>query len=148
EMQRPTVQAEGLHLTLDLADGEPIIVSGVDDRLVQVFQNLLSNAQSFSPQGGEIKIRVARAGGDIHIDVEDQGPGVAEDLYEAIFDRFHTFRPKDESFGAHSGLGLSISRQIINAHGGAIYCRNRQAPDGSVSGACFTIRLPEGDAGA
>ena len=148
EMQRPTVQAEGLHLTLDLADGEPIIVSGVDDRLVQVFQNLLSNAQSFSPQGGEIKIRVARAGGDIHIDVEDQGPGVAEDLYEAIFDRFHTFRPKDESFGAHSGLGLSISRQIINAHGGAIYCRNRQAPDGSVRGACFTIRLPEGDAGA
>ena len=115
---------------------------------MQVFQNLLSNAQSFSPRGGEIKIRVARAGGDIQIDVEDQGPGVAEDLYEAIFDRFHTLRPKNETFGAHSGLGLSISRQIINAHGGTIRCRNRQAPDGSVRGAGFTIRLPEGDAGA
>ncbi len=148
EMQRPTVMADGLSLTLDLADADPFFVNAVEDRLVQVFQNILSNAQSFSPRGGEIKIALARADGDILIDFEDQGPGVGEDLYEAIFDRFHTLRPKGESFGAHSGLGLSISRQIIDAHGGAIHCRNRHSPDGSPSGAYFTIRMPEAETGA
>ena len=146
EMQRPTVAAENLRLMLDLADGGAFVVNGVEDRLVQVFQNLLSNARSFSPPGGEIMIQVARADGGIRVDFKDQGPGIAEELHEAIFDRFHTLRPKNESFGAHSGLGLSISRQIIDAHGGAIRCRNRLAPDGAAIGACFTLRLPEAEA--
>ena len=151
EMQRPAVAAQELRLTLDLPDGGPFIVNAVEDRLVQVFQNILSNAQSFSPRGGEITLRVARAGGDILIDIEDAGPGVAEELFEAIFDRFYTLRPASEPFGSHSGLGLSISRQIIDAHGGAIHCTNRPAPDGAgpgaAGGACFTIRLPEAESG-
>ena len=81
---------------------------------------------------------------DLHLAIEfiDQGPGVLEDSREAIFDRFHTLRPKHESFGAHSGLGLSISRQIVNAHGGTIHCRNIQTNDGKILGACFSIKLP------
>jgi len=142
DMQRPAFRAEKLRLTLDLPDGGPFIVNAVEDRLVQVFQNILSNARSFSARDGEIKMIVAREGADIRIDIEDQGPGVAENLHEAIFDRFHTLRPKEESFGSHSGLGLSISRQIIDAHGGTIFCSNRRAADGAVVGACFTIRLP------
>ena len=142
EMQRPAFNAEDLRLSLDLADGEPFTVNAVEDRLVQVFQNLLSNARSFSPRGGEIAIRVARADGEIRIEIEDQGPGVAEELREAIFDRFYTLRPESEPFGAHSGLGLSISRQIIDAHGGTISCTNRQGEDGAVLGARFTVFLP------
>ena len=142
EMQRPAFNAEGLHLSLDLADTAPFTVYAVEDRLVQVFQNLLSNARSFSPNGGEIAIRVALAMGEIRVDIEDQGPGVAEDLREAIFERFHTLRPASEPFGTHSGLGLSISRQITDAHGGTITCTNRRAEDGSVQGARFTVRLP------
>ena len=142
EMQRPAFTAEGLRLSLDLADTQPFMVYAVEDRLVQVFQNLLSNARSFSPRGGEIAIRAARAAGDIRIDIEAQGPGVAEELREAIFERFHTLRPASEPFGTHSGLGLSISRQITDAHGGTITCTNRQTEDGSVEGARFTVRLP------
>ena len=84
EMQRPAFNAEDLRLSLDLADGEPFTVNAVEDRLVQVFQNLLSNARSFSPRGGEIAIRVARADGEIRIEIEDQGPGVAEELREIM----------------------------------------------------------------
>ena len=142
EMQRPAFTAGGLRLSLDLADTQPFMVYAVEDRLVQVFQNLLSNARSFSPRGGEIAIRAARAAGDIRIDIEDQGPGVAEELREAIFERFHTLRPASEPFGTHSGLGLSISRQITDAHGGTITCTNRQTEDGNVEGARFTVRLP------
>ena len=147
EVQRPAFNAEDLRLSLHLADAEPFMVNAVEDRLVQVFQNLLSNARSFSPRGGEIGIRVARADGEIRIDIEDQGPGVAEELREAVFDRFHTLRPEHEPFGAHSGLGLSISRQITDAHGGSIRCTNRQAGDGTIEGARFTVRLPIADNG-
>ena len=118
------------------------MVYAVEDRLVQVFQNLLSNAQSFSPPGGEIKIHLARANAEIRIDIEDQGPGVAENLREAIFERFYTLRTEAEPFGAHSGLGLSISRQITEAHGGTITCTDRRAEDAAVKGARFTLRLP------
>ncbi len=142
EMHRPAFGAEGLRLSFTAEDKEPFMVYAVEDRLVQVFQNLLSNARSFSPPGGEIEIRLARANGEIRIDIEDQGPGVAENLREAIFERFYTLRPETEPFGAHSGLGLSISRQITDAHGGTITCTNRQAEDGGIEGARFTLRLP------
>jgi len=103
-----------------------------------VFQNLLNNARSFSPPGGEIIIRMKREDDEICIDIDDDGPGVAESLREAIFDRFYTLRPKSEPFGAHSGLGLSISRQIIDAHSGTICCTKRTDEEG----ARFTVRLP------
>ena len=93
-------------------------------------------------RAGARAIRAARAASDIRIDIEDQGPGVAEELREAIFERFHTLRPASEPFGTHSGLGLSISRQITDAHGGTITCTNRQTEDGNVEGARFTVRLP------
>ena len=138
EMHRHAAEAEHLNLTLDLADERPFMVYAVEDRLVQVFQNLLNNARSFSPPGGEIVIRMTREDDEICIDIDDDGPGVAESLREAIFDRFYTLRPKSEPFGAHSGLGLSISRQIIDAHSGTICCTKRTDEEG----ARFTVRLP------
>ena len=74
--------------------------------------------------------------------MEDEGPGIPEGKLTAIFDRFYTERPAGEKFGTHSGLGLSISKQILEAHGGAIHAENRQAADGGVHGARFVVRLP------
>ena len=72
----------------------------------------------------------------------DQGPGIPEGKLEAIFDRFYTERPEGEKFGTHSGLGLSISTQIVEAHRGTITAENRRDVDGSIIGARFTVRLP------
>jgi two-component system sensor histidine kinase ChvG len=74
--------------------------------------------------------------------VEDSGPGIPEGKLAAIFDRFYSERPKGEKFGAHSGLGLSISKQIVEAHGGAIWAENRQNDAGRIEGARFVVRLP------
>ena len=74
--------------------------------------------------------------------MEDDGPGVPPGMEEAIFRRFYTFRPEGEAFGAHSGLGLSISRQIADAHGGRLTCSNRTDRAGSTRGACFRLELP------
>ena len=75
-------------------------------------------------------------------EVLDQGPGIPEGREHDIFQRFYSERPQDEKFGQHSGLGLSISKQIIEAHGGTVLARNRRGPDGRVSGACFIVTLP------
>ena len=83
-----------------------------------------------------------REGQAVEISVTDQGPGIPEGKLEAIFDRFYSERPPAEKFGTHSGLGLSISKQIVEAHHGRIFAQNRSAPDGSVAGAIFTVRLP------
>ncbi len=123
-----------------------LFVEGIESRLVQVFRNLLGNAVSFSPPNGEIRLRVWRDGRWIKATVEDQGPGIPEDKRKAIFDRFYTERPKGEKFGTHSGLGLSISRQIVEAHRGRIWAENiYDAPTadcGAVRGARFTVELP------
>jgi len=76
------------------------------------------------------------------IEVEDDGPGIPENKLDAIFERFYSERPLAEKFGTHSGLGLSISRQIVEAHGGSLRAANRIAEDGSIVGARFTLRLP------
>jgi two-component system sensor histidine kinase ChvG len=81
----------------------------------------------------------------VEIRVEDQGPGIPENKLEAIFDRFYSERPKAEKFGTHSGLGLSISKQIAEAHGGTLQAVNRTDADGIVIGARFTLRLPAAD---
>ena len=123
-----------------------LFVEGIESRLVQVFRNLLGNAVSFSPPNGEIRLRVWREGRWIKATVEDQGPGIPEDKRKAIFDRFYTERPKGEKFGTHSGLGLSISRQIVEAHRGRIWAENiydaPTADRGAVRGARFTVELP------
>lgn len=112
-------------------------VLGHDSRIAQVLTNLLDNAISFSPTGGTAQIQLAREGKEISIHVRDEGRGIRGDASK-IFDRFYTDRPDTESFGDHSGLGLSISRQIVEAHGGTIAAKNR----GDRSGAVFTVTLP------
>jgi len=122
------------------------LVSGHDSRLGQVISNLLSNAQSFSSHGSKVRITCRRVRGEIEIVVDDDGPGIREDALERVFERFYTDRPH-QGFGQNSGLGLSISKQIIEAHGGRIWAENRSraADSGSsttVAGARFVVRLP------
>jgi two-component system sensor histidine kinase ChvG len=121
-------------------------VPGHDSRLGQVISNLLSNAQSFSNAGGKVRITCRRARSDIEIIVDDDGPGIRPDALERVFERFYTDRPH-QGFGQNSGLGLSISKQIMEAHGGRIWAENRAGPAGSdgettVAGARFVVRLP------
>ena len=106
---------------------------------MRVFRNLIENAISFSPPGGLITVSLGRRDGSVVVSVEDEGPGLPPGKTEAIFDRFYSERPAGEKFGTHSGLGLSISKQIVDAHGGTISAVNRG--DGQ-SGARFTVRLP------
>jgi two-component system sensor histidine kinase ChvG len=121
---------------------DPLTVPGLEGRLGQVFRNLLSNAATFSPVDGTIRLTARRADGWVRVTVEDDGPGIPETKLQAIFDRFYTERPKSEKFGVHSGLGLSISKQIVEAHGGTIEADNRRAADGTIAGARFTVWLP------
>ncbi|HXB77441.1 MAG TPA: sensor histidine kinase [Bradyrhizobium sp.] len=121
-------------------------VPGHDSRLGQVVSNLLSNAQSFSQVGSKVRITCRRVRSDIDIVVDDDGPGIREDALERIFERFYTDRPH-QGFGQNSGLGLSISKQIVEAHGGRIWAENRAGAPGaegepSVAGARFVVRLP------
>jgi two-component system sensor histidine kinase ChvG len=117
-------------------------VWAVEDRLVQVLRNLITNAQSFSPPRGRIIVRVRSVGGITEMCVEDDGPGIPDANLEHVFDRFYSERPKGESFGQHSGLGLSISRQIIEALHGQLSTENRRDGEGRVLGARFIVRLP------
>jgi len=121
-------------------------VPGHDSRLGQVISNLLVNAQSFSNAGGKVHIVCRRVRSEIEIVVDDDGPGIRDDALERIFQRFYTDRPH-QGFGQNSGLGLSISKQIIEAHGGRIWAENRPGPVGeegeaTVAGARFVVRLP------
>jgi two-component system sensor histidine kinase ChvG len=124
------------------ADGGALEVLGIEDRLAQVFNNLISNALSFSPLDGQVVVRARREGRDVTITVEDDGPGIPEGSEERIFERFYSERPESEKFGTHSGLGLSISRQIVAAHSGTIRAENRRDAAGAIAGARFVVRLP------
>jgi two-component system, OmpR family, sensor histidine kinase ChvG len=125
---------------LGTPDGDLPVV-GIEGRLVQVFRNLIGNAISFSPPSGVIAIAAQRRPGEVIVTVEDDGPGIPDGKLEAIFDRFYSERPAGEKFGTHSGLGLSISKQIIDAHQGKIRAENRRDVDGSVLGARFIVTL-------
>lgn len=121
-------------------------IMGHESRLGQVIDNLIANARSFSPAEGCVQISLTRQNERMVIRVEDDGPGIPPHAIERIFERFYTDRP-DHGFGQHSGLGLSISRQIIAAHAGSIQAENRLAPstgpdEPSPLGACFIITLP------
>ncbi len=117
-------------------------VRGLADRLGQVLRNLLDNAISFSPPGGRLTLTAVGDQSWVTIAVEDEGPGLPPEKLDAVFDRFYSERPSGEPFGTHSGLGLSISRQIVEAHGGRIVAENRLDAEGRVLGARFVIRLP------
>ncbi len=141
------------------------IVRGHEARLGRVITNLLDNAFSFSPEDGVITVSARRVGAEVEIVVEDEGPGIPPDKLEDVFKRFYSDRPQtDRTVGKNSGLGLSISREIVNAYGGRIWAANRRQPAGEapaspdghaalrercipgVVGASFTVRLPAADA--
>ena len=109
---------------------------------------MIDNALTFSLKEGEhsVRLSVKRGTGDDYgfafITVDDDGPGIPEDDLESIFTRFYTNRPKGAAFGNHSGLGLAISRQIMNAHQGTISASNRRTKQGKVEGGRFTLRMP------
>lgn len=130
-----------LEVVPDAKGSRGLLVNGHDSRLVQVFDNLIENALSFSPAGSTVAIRCRRRGAMIEASVEDEGPGIPDHALERVFERFYTDRP-EQGFGQHSGLGLAISRQIIEAHGGTIRATNRPGKNGESGGACFTVALP------
>ncbi|HWV22340.1 MAG TPA: sensor histidine kinase [Devosia sp.] len=114
------------------------VITGHESRLAQVLANLIDNAVSFSPPDGTVTVTVSTEGEVIAVTVSDEGPGITGDV-SRIFQRFYTDRPDTESFGNHSGLGLSISKQIVDAHKGTIRAQNRT----DRSGALFTVSLPK-----
>jgi len=115
-------------------------VLGDAARLERVLVNLLDNAVSFSPPGGEIVIEAARRDGRVQIAVSDEGPGIPAEARDKVFERFHSDRPEGEDFGSHSGLGLAIARTIVTAHDGTLTVTDRT---GGKSGARLVIDLPE-----
>ncbi len=114
-------------------------VLGEGARLERVFENLVENAISFSPEGGLVTLSLRAEGDMLVVRVEDEGPGVPEEAREAIFRRFHSVRPQSEAFGQHSGLGLAIARTIVEGHQGSIAVESRED---RLSGARFVVRLP------
>jgi len=139
---------DGVSVTLRFEGGgaRAFQVPGHDSRLGQVVDNLIENARSFSPPGGTLRVTCRRLKSNVEIFVDDDGPGVPPDAIEKVFERFYTDRPH-QRFGQNSGLGLSISKQIVDAHGGAIWVENRIGSPGTggaptVTGARFIVRLP------
>ncbi|MCH8953674.1 MAG: stimulus-sensing domain-containing protein, partial [Proteobacteria bacterium] len=146
EMIRAQGEEREIGIVAHLPKGA-LIARGLEVRIAQVVTNLLENALSFAPDGSTIAITGARLPqGVIRITVEDQGPGIPDDNLESIFERFYSERPASEVFGNHSGLGLSISKQIVEAHGGQIWAENIRPPDARadspIEGARFVLELP------
>ena len=142
EVESGTASDSELEIELDLQGDAALVVVGSESRLVQVFRNLLGNAASFSPPGGKIQVMAKEREGLLEVIIEDAGPGIPEGKLAAIFDRFYTERPEGEKFGTHSGLGLSISKQIVEAHSGSIVAENRSEDGKPGAGARFTVSLP------
>jgi len=121
---------------------EPLYIRAYETPFAQVLRNLIDNALTFSPPDGVVRVKARQEDKRIIFTVDDDGPGIPPDNLETIFDRFYTQRPKGASFGSHSGLGLAICRQIIQAHRGNIHAENRINEDGDVAGARFIVSLP------
>lgn len=131
--------ARGVRLRFDPPRGRVPRVMGEGTRLERVFENLIDNAISFSPEAGLVALSLATDDDMVEARVEDEGPGVPEEAREAVFRRFHSVRPDSEAFGQHSGLGLAIARTIVEGHQGSIGIESRA--DG-IRGARFVVRLP------
>ena len=159
---RDTLSSDSRKVGLEVADvplgSDAYTINGHEGPLGQVLVNLIENAVSFSPEGGRVVVRARPVGHEVEVSVEDEGPGIPEDKLEQIFERFYTDRPDTEAQkGKNSGLGLSIAREIINAHNGRIWAENRPAPpappasgvrasrvERTSGGARFVFRLPSG----
>src|SRR5499427_8571862 len=163
---RDILGGEGPRIVLDIApslDPSAYVVRGLEERLSRVITNLLDNAISFSPANGVVRMSARRSGSEIEVVVQDEGPGIPANKLEDIFKRFYSDRPQtDRTVGKNSGLGLSISREIVNAYGGRIWATNRNGADmasaawpdeadlrvkgpPAMAGAAFVVRLPAAD---
>ena len=135
---------KGVELVSDLPPG-PIMIDGLEGRLAQVFVNLITNAVSFCEEGDAIRVWVRRRDNRVLIVVEDTGPGIPDQALSKVFKRFYSERP-EQQFGNNSGLGLAISKQIVEAHGGVIWAENIRPTDADVTsdplGARFVVGLP------
>ncbi|HXC55256.1 MAG TPA: stimulus-sensing domain-containing protein [Rhizomicrobium sp.] len=136
EVYRFTEISKGVNVELAIELPAQARVLGRDERLGQVFRNLIDNAVSFSKEGATVTVAARAEGGNARVTVEDDGPGIPPDNLETIFERFYTERP-NANFGNNSGLGLSIARQIAESAGGSITAENREA-----GGARFIVVLP------
>jgi two-component system sensor histidine kinase ChvG len=128
----------GIGLNMSLPGTANMTVLGQDERLGQVFRNIIDNAISFSPENGTIGVTATTKGKVVRVVVEDEGPGIPPENLETIFKRFYTERPQEQGFGKNSGLGLSIARQIVQGHGGRIWAENRE----DTRGTRFMVELP------
>lgn len=128
---------EGARVRFELSfkDESSLHVEATEDRLIQVFENLLDNAASFSPPGAVVSVSAGAADGYVVVRVADEGPGIPEANLSRIFDRFFTHRPDTTKAAGHTGLGLAIVRAIVEAYGGTIAAVNRER------GAELTVRL-------
>jgi two-component system sensor histidine kinase ChvG len=151
DIARETTPADGPKLVLEVRpvpDPATYFILGHDGRLGQVFNNLIDNARSFCRKDGVVRVTLRPAGSGIEVVVDDDGPGIRPDQFERIFERFYTDRGDEGDFGQNSGLGLSITKQIIEAHRGHIWAENRTKPgpapdsDPVVLGARFIVQLP------
>jgi two-component system sensor histidine kinase ChvG len=122
---------------------EGATVMGREGPLGQILRNLIDNARSFSPPGDVVTVGLLRVKGEVIATVSDNGPGIPAENLETVFERFYTSRPKGAAFGGNSGLGLSIARQIAEAHGGQLRAENRTGAEGKVLGALFILSLPD-----
>ncbi|EUK17961.1 two component sensor histidine kinase ChvG [Commensalibacter papalotli (ex Servin-Garciduenas et al. 2014)] len=145
ELYEATYKPNDPHIIVEI-DSDPhqqnLKVLAVEDRLVQVLRNLIGNAISFSPPNGLISLSVKATKDRVELIVSDQGPGIPENKLNSIFERFYTERPEGENFGQHSGLGLSICRQIVVALKGTIQAHNQHDEQGKIVGARFIVSLP------
>ena len=132
----------GITIFFDISKDTPMIVIGIQNRISQVINNLLGNAESFSPPNTRITVKAEVFDGFVNVTVDDEGPGFSEYSLINVFDRFYKDRPTEEKFDTHSGLGLSISKQIIETHGGKIWAANRKSNNGNILGGQVKFILP------
>ena len=139
---RTTGKCDDVMISFDNDEAGVYLVKGIEGRLGQVWRNLIDNAISFSPKGGTVTVSLSVKNRCVTLTVDDEGPGVPDGAEEKVFSRFYSERPSEEQFGSHSGLGLAISRQVIEAHDGVIGVENLITEDGEISGARFVVTLP------
>lgn len=137
-------KGNGVDFIADLPP-EPVVITGLEGRLAQVFVNLITNAISFCQEGDAVRVWARKRENRVLVVVEDTGPGIPDQALQKIFKRFYSERPPGQ-FGEHSGLGLAISKQIVEAHGGVIWAENIRPTDADITseplGARFVVGLP------